>query len=123
LAVSAAPSPVIPIAATPLERSIRVLFGVVLVAGLGLIIAALALRWPRAEAVVMGSVITLLAIGLAGVVARRRSRRVLEARQYRICPRCLSPLAGDGRCGVCGYEYGSVSDVEQLWRSLYGAAG
>jgi hypothetical protein len=109
-------------AATPLERGLRALFGLLLIAGLATVVAALALHWAHAEAVIMASVVALLVVGVAASIARRRSRRVLQANAFRICPRCLAPLTGDGPCARCGFRYGSAADVERIWRELYGAA-
>jgi hypothetical protein len=113
----------IPAAATTLERTARRLFAVVLVVAMVTIITALAARWPRAESIVMGAIFAVAMAAVAGAAARRHSRRVLERHQYRLCPRCLSPLSGQDRCEVCGYPYGSASDVERLWRSLYERGG
>ena len=110
---------IIPSAATPLERTLRLAFGVVLAAALVAIVAALAARWARAESITMGAILVVAMSAIAVAAARRHSRRVLERHQFRLCPRCLAPLTGDHRCETCGYEYGSISEIEGLWRRLY----
>lgn len=111
----------IPLAATPVERRLRRTFAGALLLSLPAIIAALATH-VHPEAVVMGAVITMLALGLAVMLAVRHSRRVLESNHYLICPRCLAPLAdlaATRLCPICGFDFESTQALETLWREIH----
>jgi hypothetical protein len=120
MAISLAGIP-LPLAATPLERTLRRVFAGALLVALIAIVAALATH-THAEAVVMGSVISILALGMVVMLGARRSVRALEANHFLICPRCLAPLADVAAarlCPRCGFDFESPEALEDLWRAIY----
>ena len=52
----------------------------------------------------------------------QRTRRILIASNFLVCPRCLArldPSAAQGRCPNCGFAFESADSLETLWREIY----
>ncbi len=63
----------------------------------------------------------MLAAMLSWIAAHRRSKRLIQALNFRLCPRCRYDLTSsppDGLCPECGRSY-TDADLRNLWCRAY----